>query len=37
MRRLTDQLDTTAIELPAVIGPLNACMRVYWRLVHPLV
>jgi GT2 family glycosyltransferase len=37
MGLLTDQLSTSAIELPAVVGPLNAFMRAYWRLVRPLV
>jgi GT2 family glycosyltransferase len=37
MGLLTDVLDPTAIALPAVTGPLNAVMRVYWRLVRPLV
>jgi GT2 family glycosyltransferase len=37
MRLLTDRLDTSAIDLPAVVGPLNAFMRAYWRLVRPLV
>jgi GT2 family glycosyltransferase len=34
---LTDRLDPTAIELPAVTGPLNTLMRGYWRLVRRLV
>ena len=34
---LTDRLDATAIDLPAVTGPLNAVVRGYWRLVRPLV
>jgi len=37
MGRLTDQLDATAIDLPAVIGPLNTIMRWYWRLARPFV
>jgi GT2 family glycosyltransferase len=37
MDRLTDQLDATAIELPAVVGPLNAVMRAYWRIARKLV
>jgi GT2 family glycosyltransferase len=37
MGLLTDRLDTSVIELPAVVGPLNAFMRAYWRLVRPLV
>jgi hypothetical protein len=37
MTRLTDQLDATAIELPAVVGPLNAVMRGYWRAARKLV
>ena len=37
MGLLTDQLSTTAIDLPAVVGPLNVFMRAYWRLVRPLV
>jgi len=37
MGRLTDQLDATAIELPAVVGPLNAVMRAYWRIARKLV
>jgi GT2 family glycosyltransferase len=34
---LTDRLDQAAIELPAVVGPLNTIMHGYWRLVRPLV
>jgi GT2 family glycosyltransferase len=34
---LTDRLDQNAIDLPAVVGPLNTIMRGYWRLVRPLV
>jgi GT2 family glycosyltransferase len=34
---LTDRLAATAIELPAVTGPLNRVMHGYWRLVRPLV
>ncbi|GAA1798094.1 glycosyltransferase family 2 protein [Planosporangium flavigriseum] len=37
MALLTDQLSTSAIELPGVVTPLNAVMRAYWRLVRPLV
>jgi GT2 family glycosyltransferase len=37
MGLLTDRLDATAIDLPAVVGPLNAVMRTYWRLVRPMV
>ncbi|GII22470.1 glycosyltransferase family 2 protein [Planosporangium mesophilum] len=37
MGLLTDQVSTSAIDLPAVVGPLNAVMRAYWRLVRPLV
>jgi GT2 family glycosyltransferase len=37
MGRLTDQLDATAIELPAVVGPLNAVTKAYWRIARKLV
>jgi GT2 family glycosyltransferase len=37
MRLLTAELDQSAIALPAVVGPLNTIMRVYWKLVLPLV
>jgi GT2 family glycosyltransferase len=37
MRLLTSELDASAIELPAVVGPLNTVMNAYWRLVRPLV
>jgi GT2 family glycosyltransferase len=33
MGRLTDRLDTTAIQVP-LAGPLNAAMRGYWRFVR---
>ncbi|MBT8228189.1 MAG: glycosyltransferase family 2 protein [Dactylosporangium sp.] len=37
MARLTDRLDTTAIDLPAVTGVLNIVMRAYWRLIRAVV
>jgi hypothetical protein len=37
MAMLTDRVDPSMIELPGVIGPLNAAIRAYWRLVRPLV
>jgi hypothetical protein len=37
MRRLTDRLESTAIGLPALVGPLNTVMHGYWRLVRHLV
>lgn len=37
MGRLTDTLDTSVIDLPAVTGLLNRLMRLYWRLIRSLV
>jgi GT2 family glycosyltransferase len=38
MRVLTDRLDTPLIDVPRIVQrPLNAVMRVYWRIVRPMV
>lgn len=38
MRVLTDELDTPLVSLPSVVrGPLNAMMRLYWRVASKLV
>jgi GT2 family glycosyltransferase len=37
MGRLTDHLNAAAIDLPAVIGPLNRVMSAYWRVARRLI
>ena len=38
MRILTDELDTPLVDVPnALQRPLNALMRLYWRVVSPFV
>lgn len=37
MHVLTDQVDVTAIQLPGIVGMLNAMTSAYWRLVSRLV